>query len=179
MQRSAPSLRACLPEHHLVWIECTAVIHALPFWPSSWHNPACCLHPTSRQHAPPRDAFSDWRCGGQPCTAQTARPTPALSLHQPIYQHITPSPSNNCTVSFMPVQELPLPAKVPSDVNLFELRDASARNITNGASVVLLANFDEYNTTRLCMERTIGSGLVLLRCTAQPGNQLWTRMPSE
>ncbi len=28
------------------------------------------------------------------------------------------------------------------------------------------------------MERTIGSGLVLLRCTAQPGNQLWTRMPS-
>ncbi len=71
-----------------------------------------------------------------------------------------------------------LPAKVPSDMNLFELSDASARNITNGASLMLLANVDEYNTTRLCMKRMIGCGPVLLRCTAQPGNQPWTRMPS-
>ena len=77
-----------------------------------------------------------------------------------------------------PVQELPLPAKAPSDMNLFELGDANARNITNGASVVLLANRDEHGTTRLCMERTIGCNLVLLRCTAQPGTQLWTGMPS-
>ena len=66
----------------------------------------------------------------------------------------------------MSAQELPLPAKVPCDMTPFELSDASAHNITNGVSVVLLANFDEYNTTRLCIERTIGSRLVLLRCTA-------------
>ncbi len=78
----------------------------------------------------------------------------------------------------MSVQELRLPAMTPSDLNLFELSDASACNITNSAGVMLHANFDEHNTARLCMERMIGCGLVLLGCTAQPGNQLWTGMLS-
>jgi hypothetical protein len=154
-------------------------MQALPSWPSSWHTQrGASIQPVP---ASTHQAETLYLIGAvEPSHARlkqhvflqpSACTSPPTSTSLPAQATIVLPPSS-------PAQELLLPAKVPSDMNLFELSHASARNITNGASVVLLANFDEYNTTRLCMERTSGCGLVLLRCTVQPGNQLWTRMPS-
>jgi hypothetical protein len=66
-----------------------------------------------------------------------------------------------------------------SEMNAFELSDATARNSSNGTNVVLVVNFDESNLTRYCIDRYEDFSLLFLPCTPAPVNQLWVRLPSE
>ena len=113
-----------MPEHHLVWIVCTAVMQALPFWYTQ-HVSSIQPVPASAHHTERLSLIG----AVEPSLAQlkphvlqqppacTSPPPTSTSL--PAQATIVLPPSG-------PVQELPLPAKAPSDMNLFEISDASA-----------------------------------------------------
>jgi hypothetical protein len=102
-------------------------------------------------------------CGGQPETlgiADVPPPPPPMS-------QTAPATSHQASL-----------AKSITEMNLFELSDAIARNNTYGTNVVLVVDFDESNTTRYCIDRFTNFGLYLRQCTPEPVNQLWVRKPS-
>jgi hypothetical protein len=63
-------------------------------------------------------------------------------------------------------------------MNTFQLRDAIARNSSNGTKKVLVVNFEEANASRYCIERSSSFSLLVRPCPAVSTSQLWVRTPA-
>jgi hypothetical protein len=61
--------------------------------------------------------------------------------------------------------------------NTLQLSDAIARNSSNGSMVVLVANYEDANASRYCIERSSSLSLSVRPCSAESTSQLWVRTP--
>jgi hypothetical protein len=67
--------------------------------------------------------------------------------------------------------------KTIAEMNTFQLSDAIAHNSIYGTTVVLVANYEEANSSRYCIERS--SNFSISRpCSAESTSQLWVRTPA-